>query len=327
MSPERGSPAAVLVTGASGFVGAALVNELASRGYSVMAAARRDIVVPPGVRPVRIGNIGPTTDWRDALVGCHALVHCAARVHVMRETAADPLAAFREVNVEGSMALARQAVHAGVRRMVFVSSVKVNGESSEPGRPFTTSMPPAPVDPYGVSKSEAETALRAFAAESRLELVIVRSPLAYGPGVKANFRSMVKWLERGLPLPFGLITENRRTLVALGNLTDLLITCVDHAAAPHETFFAGDSEDLSTADLLRRTGRALGRRAKLIPVPPVLLRMGARLTGRADLWQRLGGNLQVDIGQAERVLGWHPPLTVDEGLTRMVRSSTSPHIP
>lgn len=314
----------VLVTGASGFVGGALLRELVQRGYATTAASRHDLDLPQGIRQVRVGGLGPATEWRSALEGCSVVVHCAARVHVMRDNAADPLHAFREANVAGSASLARQAHAAGVRRFVFVSSIKVNGESTSPGRPFTAAMAPAPQDPYGVSKSEAEAGLQTIACETGMELVIVRSPLVYGPGVKANFLSMTRWLERGLPLPFGGITGNRRSFVGLDNLIDLLIRCVDHPAARNEIFLAGDGEDLSTAELLRRTANALGVRARLLPIPAALLKLGASMVGRPDLWQRLGGSLQVDISRAAELLGWRPPVTVDEGLARTMRGTRMP---
>lgn len=318
MGDARGG-ARVLVTGANGFIGGALVAELTRRGTPVSAAVRRPRTEPHDVREVRVADLSATTDWKAALTGCDAVVHCAARVHVMHDAAADPLAEYRAANVEGSVRLARQAASAGVRRLVLVSTIKVNGERTEVGRPFTSASIPAPVDPYGVSKAEAEARLREIAAETGLEFVAVRPVLVYGPGVKANFRSMMHWLARGRPLPFGMVRDNRRSLVALDNLVDLLIRCVEHPAAAGQVFLAADGEDLSTTALLERTAAALGKRARLLPVPAPLLALGAKVAGREDLWQRLGGNLQVDISDAERLLGWRPPVSVDEGLRRAVR--------
>ena len=236
----------------------------------------------------------------------------------MSENASDPMAEFRRVNVNGTRQLARQAADAGVRRFIFVSSVKVNGEHSLAGRPLTAADAPAPLDPYGISKLEAEQALQALSTETGMEMVIVRPPLVYGPGVKANFGSLLRWLSKGWPLPLGAVHDNRRSLVAVDNLADLLLTCVDHPAAASQTFLASDGEDLSTTELLRRMGQALGKPARLLPVPPALLRWGATALGKADIAQRLLGSLQVDITHTRQTLGWTPPITVDEGLRRAV---------
>jgi nucleoside-diphosphate-sugar epimerase len=310
----------VLVTGASGFVGRALLDALVARpGVVVTAAVRRETALQAGVRVCRPGEIGPGTDWSDALAGCDAVAHLAARVHMMRDGSADPLAECRRVNVIGTLALARQAAAAGVRRFVFVSSIKVNGESTRRGAAFSETDPPAPIDPYGISKAEAEAGLRDVASSTGMEVVVIRPPLVHGPGVKANFLTMTRWLARGLPLPLGAIHDNRRSLVGLDNLVDLIITCLHHPAAANEVFLAGDGEDVSTTDLIRRTAAALGVRARLIPVPIPILAAGARLLGRRDVVQRLCGSLQVDISKARRLLGWSPPVTLDEGLRRAVR--------
>lgn len=248
--------------------------------------------------------------------GCDVVLHLAGRAHVMHEEALDPLGRFREVNTAGTLNLARQAAAAGVRRFVFASSIKVNGEETAPNRPFRHDDAPRPADPYGVSKREAEDGLRALAATTGMEVVIVRPPLVYGPGVKANFLSLMRAVQRGLPLPLASVTGNRRSLVALDNLADLLITCVSHPAAAGQTFLVSDGEDLSTADLLRRMGRALHRPARLLPCPPPLLQMGATMLGKSAIGHRLLGNLQVDISHTRATLGWTPPITVDEGLRR-----------
>lgn len=308
----------VLVTGASGFVGRAVVSELVRRGMPVTAAARGDAVFPAEVRAVRVGNLGPSTDWSVAIEDCDVVVHCAARVHVMRDAAVGALDAFRVANVSGSVRLAQVASDAGVRRFVSISSIKVNGERTLPGAPFTEHDVPAPSDPYGVSKWEAEQQLRALADARGLELVMIRPPLVYGPGVRANFLSMARWLLRGIPLPFASVTSNRRTLVGLDNLVDLILVCIDQSAAAGQTFLAGDGDDMSTADLLRRTASALGVRARLVPVPEGVLAGGAALLGRRALWQRLGGTLQASTQHARETLGWRPPVTVDEGLRRAV---------
>ena len=235
----------------------------------------------------------------------------------MHDTDGDPLAAYRVVNTEGTINLARQAAAAGVRRFVFISSVKVNGEETSPGQPFTEEDEPAPLDPYGISKLEAEQGLRDLATATGMEVVIIRPPLVYGPGVKANFLTMMRWLNKGVPLPFGAL-DNRRSLVALDNLVDFIITCIDHPAAAKQTFLVADGEDLSTTELLRRVGRAMGKPVRLIPVPMGLLQAGARLLGKQEMARRLCGSLQVDITKARTLLGWKPPVAVDEGLRRAV---------
>lgn len=300
----------ILVTGASGFVGRALCAELARRGRPYRAASRE---ARPGFTAV--GPLDEATDWSEALLGVDRVVHLAARVHVMDDRAADPLAEFRRANVAATLNLARQAAATGVRRFVFASSIKVNGEVTAPGRPFTADDVPQPQDPYGVSKLEAEQGLLALACETGMEVVIVRPPLVYGPGVQANFRSMLRWLQRGVPLPLGAV-RNRRTLVASDNLVDLVIACLDHPAAANQVLLAGDGEDLSTPDLLRRAAAALGTRARLVPVPAPLLQAAATLAGRGDVARRLCGSLQLDTARTRRLLGWTPPVAVDEALAR-----------
>jgi len=233
----------------------------------------------------------------------------------MHETANDPLAEFRKVNVDGTLNLARQAAAAGVRRFIFISSIKVNGEGSALGAPYLADAKPAPADPYGISKMEAEQGLRALAAETGMEVVIIRPVLVYGPGVKANFRSMMSWLNKGVPLPLGAI-HNQRSLVALDNLVDLIVTCIDHPAAANQTFLVSDGEDLSTTELLRRMGAALGKPARLLPVPAFMLQAGAALLGKRDMAQRLCGSLQVDISKTRELLNWTPPVSVDQALAK-----------
>ena len=255
-----------------------------------------------------------TTDWGLALQGVDAVVHCAARVHVMQDDATDPLHAYCEVNVNGTLKLASQAAQAGVRRFVFVSSIKVNGEFTEVGKPFTADDVSAPEDPYGISKHEAERLLRQIAAETGMEVVVIRPPLVYGPGVKANFESMMRWMARGVPLPLAGVTENRRSLVALDNLVDLIVTCLHHPAAANQTFLVSDGEDLSTAQLLKRMGAAMGQPARLFYLPPVVLKLGAALLNKPGIYQRLCGSLHLDIAKTRQLLGWTPPVSVDEGL-------------
>lgn len=307
-----------LITGGSGFVGRALTGHALAQGYDVRLALRRPLATDEtvGVEAVAIGSLSVDTDWTAALRNVEKVVHLAARVHVMNDKSSDPLSDFRHVNVAGTANLARQAAASGVRRFVFLSSVKVNGEFTERGHPFTADDAPAPEDPYGVSKHEAEQALRQIAADTGMDVVIIRPPLVYGPGVKANFLSMMRWLARGFPLPLAAMTDNRRSLVALDNLVDLIVTCMNHPEAANQTFLVSDGEDLSTADLLRRMGDAVGYPAQLFHIPPVLLKLGAKLVKKPGIYQRLCGSLQLDIAKTRQLLGWAPPVSVDEGLRR-----------
>ena len=308
----------ILVTGATGFVGGTVVRRLLAddQSQSIAVAVRRDDQRwPQRVFPRVMGDLEPSNNWSIALADVSAVVHCAARVHVMADTATDPLAEFRRVNVQGTLSLARQAAVAGVRRFVFISSIKVNGESTQPGHPFTADDAPAPLDPYGISKGEAEQGLRELSAQTGMEVVIIRPPLVYGPGVKANFAAMMRWLQRGVPLPLGAI-HNQRSLVALDNLVDLIVTCMTHPAAANQTFLVSDGEDVSTTELLRRMGQAMNRPARLIPVPTSGLKLAATMVGKQDVAQRLCGSLQVDIEKTRQLLGWRPPLTLDQGLKK-----------
>lgn len=305
----------VLVSGANGFVGKPLCAELRRQGQSVRAAVRSATRQVENSEIVSVGNVNGQTDWADALLDTKVVIHLAARVHKMEDNATDPLDAFRKVNVEGTLNLARQAVDAGVQRFIFISSIKVNGEETLLGQPYTAEDEPSPVDAYGISKREAEDALRQLASETSLEVVIIRPPLIYGPGVKANFQSMMRWLDKGVPLPLGAI-HNQRSLVALDNLIDLIVTCIQHPAAANQTFLAGDGEDLSTTELLQRMAAALGKKAWFMPVPSFLLVWGARLIGRQAMAQRLCSSLQVDISKARKLLDWKPPVSVGEGLRK-----------
>jgi len=305
----------VLISGAAGFVGKALCAELLSQGQSVRAAVRSATRQVENIETVSVGEINVETDWKDALLGIKVVIHLAARVHVMKDSATDSLRAFRSANVDSTFKLARQAAEAGVRRFIFISSIKVNGESTLLGRPYTAEDQPAPADTYGISKFEAENVLRKLAAETGMEVVIIRPPLVYGPGVKANFYTMMRWLERGVPLPLGAI-HNKRSFIALDNLVDLIITCIDHPAAANQTFLAGDGEDMSTTELLQRLGNALGKPAKLLSMPLWILRIGAILLGKHGMAQRLCDSLQVDIRKTCDLLGWHPPVSVDDALKK-----------
>lgn len=301
----------VLVTGATGFVGEAVVFRiLLDKVYAPVAAVRGESRLS-GLCDVVPFDLSAGIEL-PALVQIDTVVHCAARVHVMSDSAADPLAKFREINVRGAVRLAHKAAESGVRRFVFISSIKVNGEATLPGMPFKADDQPAPVDPYGVSKCEAEERLREIGRETGMEIVIIRPPLVYGPGVKANFLSMMNWLRKGLPLPLGAL-RNQRSLVALGNLVDLIVTCIEHPAAANQTFLVSDGEDLSTTRLLRRMAAALDKRALLLPLPQILLQAAAQLMGK-DMAQRLCGSLQVDIDKTRLLLQWSPPVSVDKAL-------------
>ena len=301
-----------LITGANGFLGRAVRAALEGKGVPVRGSVRS---VANG-NNVAVGDIGSDTSWLLALEGVDTIIHTAARVHVMDETTADSLAAFRSVNVAGTRRLAEQAAQLGVRRLIFISSIKVNGEVSGLGEDcvaFSSFDPPRPQGAYAQSKWEAEQALKDIAIKTGMEVVIIRPPLIYGSGVKANFLSMMCWLYRGVPLPLGSI-HNKRSMIALDNLVDLIITCADHPSAANQIFLASDDDDLSTTELLQRMAKALGKAPLLLPVPIWLLKVASMLIGKRDIAQRLVGSLQVDISNTKEVLGWVPPLTVDQAI-------------
>ena len=311
----------VMVTGATGFVGRALVDRLASDPRFVVRAASRSANpdCPQYVEPIQVEDLGGSPNYAEALRGVSSLIHAAARVHVSDESAPDAnaLASFRSVNVVGTRRLAEQAARAGVRRFIFVSSIKVNGASTEPGEPFRMSDIPNPQCAYGISKWQAEQALWQVAAETGLEVVVVRPPLAYGSGVKANVLRLMRLVDRGWPLPLAAV-DNRRSLVALDNLVDLLTLCIDHPAASGQAFLVSDGHDLSTPELIRGLAQAMGRPARLFRVPLPLLRTAGRLSGRLGEVERLTDSLQVDIRPTCAILGWEPPISVQEGLLRTV---------
>lgn len=310
----------VLLTGGTGFVGRAVLNHLCQGGREVVACSRAaSMDVPDGARFLRVLDLGANMDWTFGLGDVEVVIHSAARVHVMNEQSSNPLAEFRKVNVEGTLNLARQAAAAGVRRFIFVSSIKVNGEGTAPGKSYTADDAPEPMDSYGISKLEAEQGLRVIAAETGMAVVIIRPVLVYGPGVKANFLSMMRWLNKGVPLPFGAI-YNKRSLVALDNLVDLIVTCIDHPAAANQAFLVSDGEDLSTTELLSKMAAALGKPARLLPLPSRLLEVGAAMLGKQALAQRLCGSLQVDISKTRELLGWSPPVSVDQALRKTAES-------
>ena len=310
----------ILVTGATGFVGRALCHELMARGGIVRAAVRKaegERRLPSECEVAVVGEISDATDWLAAVESVDVVVHLAARVHVMRETAGDPLAAFREVNVLGTERLARAAANSGVKRLVYVSSIKVNGEQTN-GMSFSEMDPPSPQDPYGVSKYEAEQVLHNIAKETGLEVVIVRPPLVYGPNVGGNFLRLLKLVARGVPLPLASV-NNLRSMIYLGNFVDALIICTTHPAASGKTYLVSDGEDQSTPQLIQKLASLMDKPCRLLPLPPSLLKWVGSLTGKSSEVERLIGSLQIDSNLIRRELGWVAPFSMDNGLAETVK--------
>ena len=306
----------ILVTGATGFVGQAVIDGLISAAYDVRACSRQvDVVFHPSVRLFHTGEMSENSDWQQALQDVDEVIHLAARVHIMAEVATDPLTEFRKVNTDATLNLARQAADAGVKRFVFISSIKVNGEDTNSGTKFSPDDDFVPTDPYGLSKYEAEQGLLDLAKTTGMEVVIIRPPLVYGSGVRANFLSMIKWINKGVPLPLGAV-HNQRSLVALDNLVSFIIHCVKHPKAANEVFLISDGEDVSTTELLQKVAKAFGKNTLLLPVPVVLMTFVAQLLGKRDMASRLFGSLQVDSSKACDLLGWKPVITMDEQLKK-----------
>lgn len=307
----------VLVTGPNGFVGRAVCKTLSGTEHSVRETVRTREQAqhlskesPGGV--MGVGDIGPETKWDEAVEGIDAVVHLAARVHIMNDASSNSVDEYHRVNAEGTRRLAQTAAAAGVRRLIYLSTIKVSGEVTHT-TPFTENDEPHPQDAYALSKFEAEEALRSIAQKTGLDVVILRPPLVYGPGVRANFLQLMKAIDSGVPLPLGGI-RNIRGFIYLGNLVDALVTCIQHPAAANKTFLVSDAEDLSTPELIKRLASALGKPARLIPFPPSLLRFAGAITGRSAAVERLTGSLVVDSSKIRRELSWTPPFTVDEGL-------------
>ncbi len=312
----------VLVTGANGFIGHHLCQALHANSDSVRAVVRRAGNIDKRFDEYVVDTIDKATSWKNALKNIDCVVHLAARVHIMNDTSADPIEAFRSVNTYGTLNLARQAAEQGVKRFIYISSIKVNGENTVSGKSFSADDIPNPSDPYGVSKYEAEQQLMILAENSGIEVVIIRPPLVYGPGVRGNFLRMMEWLDKGIPLPLGAV-RNKRSVVGVENLVNLILTCLSHKAAANQVFLVSDRDVLSTTELMQKTARALGRPARLLPVPQWVLELAMKLLGKRSLSQRLCGSLQVDINKTKELLDWAPPYKFEDGLHKTVEWYTN----
>ena len=314
----------ILVTGANGFVGQSLVNNLLNNTkYKVVAGVRKIPAKKVNCEYRLIKNLEDKPVLSNVFRDIDVVIHTAARVHVMDDKSADPLTEFRKVNVEGTLNLARQAVEAGVKRFIFISSIKVNGEGTELGKPYTEHSKPNPIDPYGISKYEAEQGLIKLAETTSLEVVIIRPTLVYGENVKGNFHSLMKWTYRGVPLPIGGIKHNLRSLVSVDNLVDFIVTCIEHKDAKNEVFLISDDDDISTADLLEEIAKGLGVKNKAVNIPAGFINTAASAIGKSGVAQRLSGSLQVDISKAKKLLGWHPKYSTSESIQKTARSYKS----
>ncbi len=300
----------ILITGANGFLGRHIVNSLNDRVLSLLV---RGSANQHSKHKIFTNEINGVNDFGQALLGCKTIIHCAARVHLMDDNASNRLDLYREVNVEGTLNLAKQAFKAGVKRFIFVSSIKVNGESTHIGKPFTYSDIREPQDPYGVSKSEAEYQLIELSKGTGLEVVIIRPTLVYGPGVKANFASLMNLVSKGVPLPFRCITQNKRSLVSVINLVDLIVTCIDHPKAANQVFLVSDDHDVSTSEMVYEMAKSLGKPTWQLPIPVWCYKFVGKLFNKSDVVDRLTGSLQVDISHTKDTLGWKPPQTQQEG--------------
>ena len=305
----------IIVTGATGFLGKPLIKQLSNKftKSNIFPVLRKNSTSFDEFSPIVVDDINSTTDWTDKLQGIDCVIHCAARVHVMNEADENPLEAFREVNVRGTLQLAQAAAKSGVKRFIFVSSIKVNGESTTGRLPYRSSDTPNPQDPYGISKAEAEEGLKKLAEETGMDVVIIRPPLVYGPGVKANFAAMLKLASTGVPLPFGCVKHNQRSMVYVENLISLIIECINNPSAANQTFLISDDDDLSTKAFVQGLSMALGKSSFMLPVPNSVFSFAGKILGKTAMIDRLCGSLQVDINHTKNTLNWRSPYSVEQG--------------
>lgn len=307
----------ILVTGFSGFIGSNLIKSLKGK-YQLKLLGRKSSQL--GI--VYNHNLDGHSSYNEATEDVQVVIHCAARVHIMDDSSIDSLREFRTVNTEGTINLARQSAEAGVKRFIFLSSIKVNGESTSGKIPFTANDLPRPEDPYGISKSEAELGLLELGKQTGMEIVIIRPPLVYGEGVKANFTSLMKFVNKGLPLPFRSINDNKRSLVSVYNLVDLIKLCIDHPKAANQVFLVSDDHDLSTAKMVALMAKVQGKKNIALPVPFWFFKLAGKLLKKGDVIDRLTGSLQLDIAHTKRTLGWTPPYSIEHGFMLAAKSAT-----
>lgn len=319
----------ILVTGATGFIGQALVDYLLLHtNLNLHLAVRRNDVKYLNTQGQRLNitqieNISANTKWQDVLSDCNVIVHAAGRVHIINETEKDPLTAFRKINVEGTLNLARQAAQSGVRRFIYLSSIKVNGEYTKPEKPFSPNDIAMPEQPYSISKYEAERGLINLAEKTEMEIVIIRPPLVYGPQVSGNFLRMMQLLQKATPLPFGALKRNKRSYISINNLVNVINCCIAHPNAVNKIFLVSDGEDLSTTDLFQKIRLLLANKAPLVPVPSWALNGVAKVLGKKSEMMRICGSLQADISKTKQLLNWRPIETVDDALRRTVEDYVS----
>jgi nucleoside-diphosphate-sugar epimerase len=306
----------IILTGATGFVGKEILSKISLFNYIIVGRSKpKDI---PQTKFYK-SELKAFDNFSSILQNTDVVIHCAARVHVMKEASINPLESFREVNTEGTINLAKQAAKSGVKRFIFISSIKVNGESTTNEKCFTDKDIANPLDPYGLSKAEAENAIKNIAEQTGMEVVIIRPPLVYGPDVKANFAMMLKLVSFGIPLPFGCIVDNRRSMVYVENLVDLIVKCISHPNAANQTFLVSDDDDLSTARLVKELSKAMGGKGWALPIPPIIFEIVGKITGKSEFVDRLCGSLNVDITKTKELLNWTPPFTVKEGFANTVK--------